>query len=189
MDRPTGYFNVARYLQSTSAPRFVEFKYGGFFCGYEEVSDKAFIINLLTLHVANVTREGNRIVSIIETGSVWGRSPDDLRSICENDAPAGSGTNGQGDAVAERALILGLEDYVTGAIANLVVQGPDGRAAIGRLCNLCGRHPGALDGIVVKLTTLKQTGPTGYPIKVPELSVVAQKGCYRRAPVDDDIPF
>ena len=60
MDRPTGYFNVARYLQSTSAARFVEFKYGGFFCGYEEITGKAFIVNLLTLHVANVAREGEQ---------------------------------------------------------------------------------------------------------------------------------
>jgi hypothetical protein len=185
MNRPTGYFNVARYLQSTSAARFVEFKHGGFFCGYEEVTGKKFIINLLTLHFARVTREGNRIVSVSEAGSLWGRSPNDLRSVCENVAPAGSLSNGWVDAGAEQALILGLEDYETGAITSLVVQDPDGRAAIGRLCNLCGRRSGYLDGIVVKLIALKQAGPTGYPITVPEFSLVDHGG----RPVDDDIPF
>ena len=207
MNRPTGYFNVARYLQSTSAARFVEFKHGGFFCGYEEVTGKKFIINLLTLHFARVTREGNRIVSVSEAGSLWGRSPNDLRSVCENVAPAGSLSNGWVDAGAEQALILGLEDYETGERdtdarrrehGHLVGSGVAevtfrcGLARAGRRRYLrgtcecrCGRRSGYLDGIVVKLIALKQAGPTGYPITVPEFSLVDHGG----RPLDVDIPF
>ena len=58
-----------------------------------------------------------------------------------------------------------------GALVHLVLQGPDGRAAIGRLCNLYGRHHGMGDAIV-KLTMPAIRDAEGYPIKVPELSLV-----------------
>ena len=90
--------------------------------------------------------------------------------------------------VRSRQSSYSLEDHESGALVKFIADSPDGKAAIGRLCNVYGRHRGNSNPIVM-LTTCKHRGATGYPIKVPEFSVVGWEGCYRSSDFDDDIPF
>jgi hypothetical protein len=177
-----GYFAIAQFLQSACAMRCIEFRDGGFYCEDEEVTGKKFIVDLRKLNFGSVTHEENRTVTVREGRSVWDCSPDHRK------ATPGSVSDASGDAGAEQAIILALEDYESGALVNFVADNPDSRAAIGRLCNVYGRRCGNSNAIV-KLTTCNHRGATGYPIKAPELSVVDWERCYRSSDMDDDIPF
>ena len=182
------YFAIAQFLQSACATRCIEFRDGGFYCEDEEVTGRKFIVDLQKLNFGSVTREENGTVIVREGRSLWDCSPDDRRSSHENDAPIGSVSDASGGSGAEQTIVLPLEDYESGALVNFVADSPDGRAAIGRLCNVYGRHCGNSNAIV-KLTTCRHRDATGYPIKAPELSVVGWEGCYRSSDMDDDIPF
>ena len=186
MPKPANYAAMAQYLQSGSSTRSIEFRDGGFFCEGDEVTGRKYIVNFQNLHFGRVTRDENRTAIIREDKSLW----DYLKSVNENDVATGGVSDRAGDAGAEQPLILALEDHENGALVHLVLQGPDGRAAIGRLCNLYGRHHGMGDAIV-KLNVGNQRRTVGILIKVPELSLVTWEDRFRRAaPVDDDdIPF
>ena len=183
-----GYFAIAQLLQSACAKRCIEFRGGDFYCEDEEVTGKKFIVDLRKLNYGSVTHEENRTVTVREDRSLWDCSPDHRKSSNENMAEPGSVSDASGGSGAEQAIILALEDYESGALVNFVADSPDGRAAIGRLCNIYGRHCGNSNAIV-KLTTCKHRGATGYPVKAPELSVVDWERCYRSSDMDDDIPF
>jgi hypothetical protein len=182
MTRPTNYFAMAQYLQS-DATRVIEFKDDGFYCDYEEVSGRQFRVNLETLHFASVADAENGPGTVRDIRSLW-----DCFSDYQIKAATGNVTDGTGEAGTEQALVVKLEDYETGDLFSLVLRGRDGRAAIGRLCSLFGWHAGNGDA-VIRLTIRSRRGFSGYPIKVPELSVVMwDHGC-RSSDMDDDIPF
>jgi hypothetical protein len=186
MTSSISYFAMAQYLQSATT-RYIEFRDGGFFCENEEVTGKKYISDLDKLNFGSVTHEENRIVSVREGRSLRDCFPNDRKSSNENNAPFGSISDAGGGSGAEQVIILGLEDYETGALVSLVADSPEGRAAIGRLCNLYGRH--SASDVIVKLTTCNRRGAKGYLIRAPELSVVGWERCCRSSDMDDDIPF
>jgi hypothetical protein len=188
----TNCFAIAQFLQSACATRYIEFKDGGFFCEDEEVTGKKFIADLRKLNFGTVTREENGTVIVREGRSLWDRVPDDRRSRGENGATVGIVSDASGASDAEQTIVLPLEDYESGALVNFVADSPDGKAAIGRLCNVYGRHLGNSYGgsnPIVKLTTCRRGDAKGHPIRAPEFSVVGWEGCHRSSDFDDDIPF
>jgi hypothetical protein len=183
-----GYFAIARFLQSACTTRCIEFRDSGFYCENAEVTGRKFIVDLRTLNFGSVSREENGTVIVREARSLWDCSQDDFGPRHENNKPAGSATGEGGAFSVEQAIVLSLEDHESGALVKLVADNPHGRAAIGRLCNLYGRHRGSSNAIV-KLTTCEHRDKRGYSIKVPELSVVGWEGCYHSSEMDEDVPF
>jgi len=182
MTRPTNYAAMAQFLQSASSIRLIEFKDGGFFCGDDEVTGREYIVDFRKLHFGRIARDEGGTFVIHEDKSLWDYSTHELTAI---NAVA---TGRAGDTPADRALMLALEDRASGAFFLLVLHGPDGWAAIGRLCNLYRRHPDKGDAIV-RLNVAKQKRTVGIAIKIPELSLANWEGCYRYSNADDDIPF
>ncbi len=183
-----GYFAIGQFLQSACATRCIEFRDGGFYCEDEEVTGRKFIADLQKLKFGSVARDENGAVIVREGGSLWDFSPDHRGSRHKNDAPVGSVSDASGASGSEQTIVLPLEDHESGALVKFVADSPDGRAAIGRLCNLYGRHCGNSNAIV-KLTTCRHRDAKGYPVKAPELSVVGWEGWYPSSDMDDDIPF
>jgi hypothetical protein len=192
MTRSTNYFAIARLMQSACATHCIEFRDGGFFCEDEEVTGKKFIVKIQKLNFGSVTREENGTVIVREGRSLLDYSPDDRGSNHKNDAPVGSASDASGASGAEQTIVLPLEDHESGALVNFVADSPDGKAAIGRLCNVYGRHLGNSYGSsnpIVKLTTCRRGDAKGHPIRAPEFSVVGWEGCHRSSDFDDDLPF
>ena len=183
-----GYFAIAQFLQSACAARCIEFRDGGFYCEDEEVTGRKFIADLQKLKFGSVARDENRTLSVSDGRLLLECFPDDRRLGSKNDAPVGSVSDASGASGAVQTVVLPLEDHESGALVKFVADSPDGRAAIGRLCNVYGRHCGNSNAIV-KLTTCRHMDAKGYPVKAPELSVVGWEGWYPSSDMDDDIPF
>jgi hypothetical protein len=179
---------IGHFLQSACATRCIEFRDSGFYCENAEVTGRKFIVDLRKLNFGSVSRDDNGTVIVREGRSLWDCSSDDFGSRHKNSKPAGSAA-GEGESFSvEQAIVLSLEDHESGALVKFVADSPHDRAAIGRLCNVYGRHRGSSNAIV-KLTTCEHRDKRGYSIKVPELSVVGWEGCYHSSEMDEDVPF
>lgn len=164
---------IARYLQSACPTRCIEFMNGDFYCDGDIVTGRKYIADLRELSLASVTREENKPTTVCVGKSLWDYRLEIHRSPSDNDALSvdGSASDTKGNASAEHAVVLQLEDCETGASTWFVADNPSSRSAIGRLCNIRMRWRDNSVPVVL-LQTWKHRDASGYLLKEPELSVV-----------------
>jgi hypothetical protein len=189
MHRPATLSSIARLLQSPCATRCIEFMGGDFYCDGDVVTGKKYIADLRKLNFGTVFREENKPTTVCVGDSLYDRR-EDRRSPSDNDALSVEvgAPDTKGNVRAEHAVVLELEDYETGELVNFVADSPGSEAAIGRLCNVCARRRDNSVAVVL-LSTWKHRNASGFPLKDPDLPVVACEPCYRSHDCDDDIPF
>ena len=180
------FSRIARGLQSECATRCIEYRNGDFYCGDDEVTGRRYIPDLMRLNWGWAKREEHKIVEL-RLGKALDCFPaPDLASLNDHIKRSSEGSvSDHADLSAEQVVVLLLEDYETGSVANFVANSPDARAAIGRLCNLFIRENRRVP--VIKLTTWTYRDKPHQRIKAPDLRVERWEPSFR--PSEDDIPF